>query len=139
MRLPPALLALALLALALVTLPAGAEPHSTTLMLQGGISTADSQSGSTLTLTGITDQRCPPEVDCYWEGMIRLEVTVLPATGTAETIILCNLCDDGSRSADAAGISLHFDALEPSTADLDRLGRPPVLSDYTATITLTAP
>lgn len=134
MRLLPSLLALFL-----VAQPAMAEVSITTgrpVPLQGGTPVFDKDSGVRLALIDVTDQRCPAEVDCYWEGMIRLEISVQPASGTAETVILCNICDDGDRSAAAAGLRLYFDTLAPSTADLARMARTPILSDYTATIGL---
>jgi hypothetical protein len=131
MRLP-------LAALALIGLATAAQPLTTQLfpelVLLGGKATAIPDTGVTLTLTGITDQRCPAEVDCFWEGMIRAEITVTSTLQPAQEIILCNLCDDGSELVTVAGLSIGLVGLAPSTEELARLGRAPVLADYELTV-----
>ena len=54
----------------------------------------------------------------------------------AETqqIVLCNLCEDGTRSATAAGLTLTLVSFAPSTEELALLGRDPVLADYALTV-----
>ena len=105
-----------------------------TLSLTGGAGVTVPKTGHRLLLTGLVDQRCPAQVDCYWEGMIRAEITVMPANGAAQQIILCNLCDDGTRDATVAGLTISLVGLAPSTEDLARLGRAPLLTDYTLTV-----
>lgn len=124
---------LALLALTTAALACSAEPLAQ-LTLKGGEGVTVPDTALTLLLTGITDQRCPPEVDCFWEGMMRAEITVMtPSTDLAQ-IILCNLCDDGSRSATVAGLTIGLVSLAPSTEDLAKLGRAPQLTDYELTV-----
>jgi hypothetical protein len=108
-----------------------------TLRLTGGTPTAVAGTDITLTLTEVQDQRCPADVDCYWEGMIRLTLSVASASGPAETIVLCNLCDGATGTATVAGLTLAFETLTPTTAELARKARLPVLADYTAILTVT--
>ena len=129
----------ALLAAALLTLIASVAMAETELaqpevILQGGLTTTVPDTGATLLLSDITDQRCPSNVECFWEGMIRAEVTVTPPTGAATEIVLCNLCDDGSRSATVAGLDLTLVALSPTKDDVGALGRDPLLADYALTV-----
>lgn len=125
--------ALALLAcIATPALPWSIEP-SPQIVLKGGEGQVVSDSGVTLLLTRI-DERCPAGVDCYWEGMIRAEITVMPPKGELTEIVLCNLCDDGERSATVAGLILTLMELAPSTAELAKLGRAPLLTDYALTL-----
>lgn len=131
MRLRPA--TLALLALTTAAQPCSAE-QLPQITLKGGEGQTIPDTGVTLLLTGITDQRCPAGVDCYWEGMIRAEITVLGPKPELMEIILCNLCDDGSRDAKVAGVSLTLIRLAPSTEDLAKLGREPRLTDYALTV-----
>jgi len=130
------------LALAALPLPLAAEvpaEEERILLLPGDRDVTDTASGATFRLTGVTDQRCPPDVLCYWEGTIRLEIKVQAAPGESRTVILCNICDDGSRTADLPGMTLRLEGLEPSTAELAARARLPVLQDYTASIALPAP
>jgi hypothetical protein len=140
MRLPRSALhssALSLVALAVIGLATTAQSLTTQLYpevtLRGGQEQAVPDTGITLLLTGITDQRCPPKVDCFWEGMIRAEISVADGAETQQ-IVLCNLCDDGTRSATAAGLTLTLVSLAPSTDELAKLGRAPVLADYALTV-----
>jgi hypothetical protein len=129
------LLLAALVALtASAALPYSSEPLPQ-ITLPGGEGAVIPDTGTTLLLTEIIDQRCPPDVDCYWEGMIHARITVTPPKGALQEIILCNLCDDGERSATAAGLTLTLMSLAPSTEELARLGREPLLTDYTLTVT----
>lgn len=118
---------------ALLCLLAAPVPADT-LRLRGGTPTPVSGTALSLTLTDVQDQRCPPEVDCYWEGMIRLTLTVAPTGGTVETVVLCNLCDGATREATVAGHILSLTGLDPTTADLAALGRAITLADYTAIV-----
>ena len=120
MRLP-------LAALALIGLTTAAQPLTPKLYpevtLKGGEGQMIPDTGVTLLLTGITDQRCPPEVDCVWEGMIRAEITVLTSNQELTGIILCNQCDDGEGLVTVAGLTIGLVGLAPSTEELAKLGR----------------
>jgi hypothetical protein len=129
---------LALATLALIGLASAAQPLTPRLYpeitLKGGAGQAIPDTGVTLLLTGITDQRCPPDVDCFWEGMIRAEITVLTRTQEPTRIILCNQCDDGEGLVTVAGLTIGLVGLAPSTEALAKLGRAPVLTDYELTV-----
>ena len=112
--------------------------HAEDLSLAGGQPTPIPGTDLTITFTGITDQRCPADADCYWEGMMRLKLDVVQ-DAKATPIILCNLCDGATRDADVAGHRISLVSLAPSTEDLALRGRDPQLSDYTATLTITPP
>jgi hypothetical protein len=128
---------LALATLALIGLASAAQPLTPTLSneitLKGGEAQAVSDTGVTLLLTGITDQRCPPDVDCFWEGLIRAEITVTDGAAT-QPIALCNQCENATRSASVAGLTLTLVSLAPSTEQLADLGRDPTLADYALTV-----
>ena len=91
--------------------------------------------GVTLLLTKVDDARCPPDVECYWEGMIRAEITVLTTKPELMQIVLCNLCDDGQGLVTVAGLTIGLVGLAPSTEELAKLGRAPLLTDYALTVT----
>jgi hypothetical protein len=130
MRLP-------LAAVALIGFATAAQPLTTKLYpeltLRGGEEQVVPDTGVTLLLTGVIDQRCPPDVDCFWEGMIRAEITVTQKQEVIE-IVLCNLCDDGESLATVAGLTIGLVGLAPSTEELAKLGREPVLTDYELTV-----
>jgi hypothetical protein len=84
---------------------------------------------ATIALTAVVDQRCPSDVDCYWEGLIRVEVTVTDGA-TSQVIVLCNMCDEATREAVVAGLRVTLMRLEPGRDVLDRLSRLTVLADY---------
>lgn len=128
------LLTLACLALApgpALALSVEALPH---LTLRGGEGTAIPDTGITLLLTKVEDSRCPGDVDCVWEGLIRAEITVLSPTPDLIMIVLCNACDDASSLATVAGMTIGFVSLSPSMAELAKLGRPPLVTDYEVTV-----
>ena len=129
---------LALAILALIGLASAAQPLTPKLhpeiTLKGGEGQVVPDTGVILLLTGITDQRCPPEVDCFWEGMIRAEITVMAETQELTQIILCNQCDDGQGLVTVAGLTIGLVGLAPSTAELAKHGRPPLLTDYELTV-----
>lgn len=131
MRLP-------LAALALIGLATAAQPLTTKLYpeltLKGGEGQMIPDTGVTLLLTRVDDQRCPPEVDCYWEGMIRAEITVMTPKQELTQIVLCNQCADGEGLVTVAGLTIGLVALAPSTEELAQLGRPPLLTDYALTV-----
>ena len=73
------------------------------IALPGGASVAIPDTALTLVLTNVTDQRCPAGVDCFWEGMMRVEITVTTGIRAATTFTLCNLCDGATRSTSISG------------------------------------
>ena len=103
------------------------------LTLAGGEPTAVPDTDITLILTEVEDQRCPAGVDCVWAGMIRVHLTVSTPTAKQE-ITLCNQCDDASGLATVAGQTFGLVGLAPSTKELAKLGRAPVLADYVVTV-----
>lgn len=126
--------ALALLACtATAALPYSEEPLPR-IVLKGGEGQVVPDSGVVLLLTKVDDQRCPAGVDCYWEGMIRAEITVMPPKGELTQIVLCNLCEDGERSATVAGLTLTLIGLSPSMEELAKYARPPLVTDYELTV-----
>lgn len=131
MRLP-------LATLALIGLASAAQPLTTKLypelVLKGGEGQMVPDTGVTLLLTGITDQRCPAGVDCVWEGMIRAEITVMTAKPELTQIVLCNQCEDGTSLVTVAGLTIGLVGLAPSTEELAKLGRAPVPTDYELTV-----
>jgi hypothetical protein len=131
MRLPLATFALIFLATAAQPLTPRLLPEIT---LQGGEGQMVPDTGITLLLTKVDDSRCPPNVDCYWEGMIRAEITVMTATSEVQQIVLCNLCDDGAGLVTVAGLTFGLVGLAPSTEELAKLGRSPLLTDYALTL-----
>ncbi|MCF3581109.1 hypothetical protein L2E76_11330 [Planktothrix agardhii 1811] len=128
---------LALATLVLIGLTSAAHPLTPELFpeitLQGGLEQVLPDTGITLMLTRVEDSRCPAGLDCVWEGMIRVRLTV--STPTAKlAIVLCNQCDDASGLATAAGQTFGLIGLAPSTEELAKLGRAPDLSDYAVTV-----
>ena len=91
-----------------------------------------------LTLTRLDDQRCPSQVDCYWEGMIRAVIAVTVDGQGKTEMILCNLCGDGGRTGAVAGYVLRLERLEPEVTVIEALGRVAVLTDYTVLVTVSA-
>jgi hypothetical protein len=131
-----------LAALAVIGLTAAAHPLTPQLfpeiVLQGGEAMLVPDTDVTLLVTKVEDGRCPAGADCYWEGTIRVELTV--STGTARhEIVLCNLCDDARDLADAAGLTFGLIGLAPSTEELAKLGRAPELGDYLVTVNYNSP
>jgi hypothetical protein len=127
---------LCLLAALLIPAAPAMAQQGRPLDLPGDIAVVVPDTALTLVLTNVTDQRCPAGVDCFWEGMMRVEIAVTTGTRAKTMIVLCNLCDDATRDATIAGHQISLVGLSPSTADLARLNRDPVLADYTAAITV---
>jgi hypothetical protein len=127
---PRALLTLALICAAT---PALADQ---TITLQGGLPTPVPGTNLTLQLTDITDQRCPADVACVWEGMVLAEITVLSGMPTRTTVMLCNACDGNHTTVMVADKTLTYSRLSPGRDVLDPMARPPVLADYTLQITV---
>jgi hypothetical protein len=92
----------------------------------------------TLTLTDVTDQRCPANVACMWEGMIRVELSVTSGTDAPKTIVLCNMCDGATRDAGVPGHTVSLVRLDPPVEFFVPLNRNPMLRDYTVTVDVTA-
>ncbi|MFN4193566.1 MAG: hypothetical protein ACK4FR_11535 [Tabrizicola sp.] len=130
MRLALASLAFAGLATASCALTPEIFPQ---LTLPGGEPTRVPGTDITLTLTEVEDQRCPAGVDCFWEGIIRVRLSVMQ-DGAIQEITLCNRCADNADLATAAGQTFGLIGLAPSTDQLAKLGRAPELTDYTATV-----
>lgn len=128
---------LALATLALIGLASAAYPLTPEVFpqmtLTGGEAAQVPDTDVTLLFTKVEDQRCPAGVDCVWEGMIRVGLTVSTPTSKQE-IILCNQCDDARDLATAGGLTIGLVGLQPSTDELATLGREPVLADYLLTV-----
>ena len=135
MRLP--LAALALIGLATTAWPLTPQLFPE-IILRGGEGQVIPDTGVTLLLTRIDDQRCPADVECYWEGMIRAEITVMTPKAELQQIVLCNQCEDGERLATVAGLIIGLVGLAPSTAELAKVARPPLLTDYELTVNYAA-
>ena len=103
------------------------------LIVPGGAPVAVPDTDITLTLTEVEDQRCPAGVDCVWAGMIRVELTVSTPHSKQE-IVLCNQCEGATDLATAAGVRFGLVGIEPTTEELAKLGRAPVLGDYVVTV-----
>lgn len=131
MRLALATFALISLATASCALTPQVMPE---LTLTGGQAVAVPEADVTLVVTEVEDQRCPAGVDCVWEGMVRVRLSVTTPAST-QTIVLCNRCDDGANLTTAAGWTFRLVGLQPSTEDLARQSRAPVLADYVVTVT----
>jgi hypothetical protein len=122
-----------LAALLLMITPALAQTPP--LALVGTTPTSVPGTDVTLQLTNITDQRCPANVTCVWQGMIRLELAVTAGSNAPEPVILCNACEGASPDAVVkGGYILHLREVFPSTTDLALLGRPTEIADYTITL-----
>ena len=91
-----------------------------------------------LTLMDVTDQRCPANVACIWEGLIRVELSVTNGTDAPKTIVLCNLCDGATRDAGMPGHTVSLLRLDPPVEFFLPLNRNPMLHDYTVTLAITA-
>jgi hypothetical protein len=130
---------LVLATLALVGLASAVQPETPPdlpeLTLKGGEAQMVPGTGITLLLTKVDDSRCPGDVDCVWEGMIRAEITVMAPTPDLAAITLCNACDDASGLATVAGMTFGLVRLSPPMVDLAKLGRPPRVTDYELTVT----
>lgn len=128
---------LALATIALIGVATAAFPLTPKIYpqmeLPGGEPVALPETDITLTLTEVEDQRCPAGVDCVWAGMIRVHLTVSTPT-SMQQIVLCNRCEDASDLATAAGQTFGLIGLQPSTEELAKLGRDPVLADYVLTV-----
>ena len=129
--------ALTALLLTLTLTPAMADT-ATELVIVAGTEVPLPHSDTMIRLTGVQDVRCPSDVDCYWEGLIKIELTLTDAKGAMHDIVLCNLCDDATREAVALGYRFTFVRLEPGRDVLDHLDRPVFMSDYRLFLTVAA-
>lgn len=108
------------------------------MALPGGAVLAIDPTGIAVQLVEVTDARCPSDVACVWEGTIRLVLRVDPGGPAAQTIVLCNACDDGGPSATAVGHQFDFVRLEPAVRVIETLGRDATVADYTGFVRMTA-
>jgi hypothetical protein len=111
--------------------------HATELEVAANTPTPVPGTDIILTLTDVTDQRCPSTADCFWEGMIRVEIAVTKGTDAPQTLVLCNRCDDAVRDAVVYDTKVELRRLAPGRDVLDPMGRNPMLSDYTVTVDVT--
>jgi hypothetical protein len=111
--------------------------HATEIEVAANTPTPVPATDIILTLTDVTDQRCPSTADCFWEGMIRVEIAVAKGTDAPQTIMLCNRCDDAVRDTVVYGTKVALRRLAPGREVLDPLNRNPMLSDYTVTVDVT--
>lgn len=109
-------------------LPVAADPVP--VALPGGAVVAVEGTSLHLRLTGVTDQRCPADVACVWEGMVQLTLTINPGGPDAQDVVVCNACEDGTATATDAGYVIIYRRLEPARSVIENLGRVPVLADY---------
>lgn len=129
--------AVSLLVWALI-LAAPARADEPAISLPGGTVAALIGSDLRLELVEVTDARCPSDVACVWEGTIRLVIRVDPGGPADQTLVLCNVCDDGGGMATAAGYRFDFVGLEPGIEVIEDLGRPATTMDYTGVVQITA-
>jgi hypothetical protein len=111
--------------------------HATEIDIAANTPTPIPGTDTVMTLTGVTDQRCPSMADCFWEGMIRVEIAVTKGTDAPRTIVLCNRCDDAVRDTVLYGQTIALRRMAPGREVLDPLNRNAVLSDYTVTVDVT--
>jgi hypothetical protein len=125
------LMRIALLWVAFVCAGAATVQAEDTLRLPGGTPVVLPGTDAELTLTKVADSRCPSDVECVWEGMVRADVRVAQGAGAPVTMFLCNACSDADRSITVAGRELALVRLEPTMALLAKLSRNVTLTDYT--------
>lgn len=129
-------LAVSLLAWVLI-LAAPARAADSAISLPGGTVAALIGSDLRLELIDVTDARCPSDVACVWEGTIRLVIRINPGGPADQTLVLCNICDDGGQMATAAGYQFDFVGLEPAVAQIEALGRAATVADYIGVVQIT--
>jgi hypothetical protein len=113
------------------------------VILREGVPAVIPDTDIKLILASVTDQRCPSPADhrssmqiaCFWEGMVRAEIVVMTQKAALERVVLCNLCDDGEKTALIEGLDFTLVGLAPSTEELAKLDREPHLADYELTLT----
>jgi hypothetical protein len=120
-------------ALALMLSLTMAMAEEVELRVKGGDVVVLPGTAARIALTDVVDQRCPSDVDCYWEGLIRVELTVTEGAAS-EVIVLCNMCDEATREGHVAGRIVTLMRLEPGRDVLDPLSRLVVLEDYTVVL-----
>jgi hypothetical protein len=114
-----------------IILAAASALADQTIDLPGGVPTPIPGTALTVVLSDVTDQRCPADVDCVWEGMIRAEITVLTGAGATRTFTLCNACDTAGVPQVIAGKTFALGELRPNREFFRPLSRNAILSDYT--------
>lgn len=101
------------------------------MSLAGGQAVYLPQSETMVRFAAVQDMRCPSAANCIWEGLIRVELELAVPGDPPETLVLCNMCEDATRSAAYGGYTLTLHGLEPGRAVLDPLSRLITLQDYT--------
>jgi hypothetical protein len=104
--------------------------------LQGGVPTPIPGTDLTVMFSAITDNRCPSNTTCAWEGMIKAEITVLTGTRTPTTLILCNACDEAGIPQTVAGKTFTLGKLSPTPEFLSLVSRTIDLELYTLQVTV---
>jgi hypothetical protein len=121
-----------------VSLPGLAR--AATVRLAGGQTITLKNPDLSLTFSEVTrDQRCPPTLNCFWEGPYAVRLTVKVQGKAPIDVTLCNVCDEAKKDARVAGRTVALQALEPATDVLAALGRPARVTDYTVVLRLSGP
>ncbi|NJM82828.1 MAG: hypothetical protein HC844_10275 [Tabrizicola sp.] len=132
MRLP--LATLALVSFASYT-PAQTSTDLPTITLKGGEAWTIPDTDVTLMMTKVDDHRCWFHiVKCTWDPGVRIEISIVRPSSQPDQIVLCNQCEDATTAAIAAGFSIGYVGISPSTEALDKLDRPAELADYELTV-----
>ena len=83
---------------------AAALPDQTiALQLQQRVWVSGAGAGVEVTLTRLTDSRCPTEAVCVWQGQANVEVSLRDATNRAQSVALCL----GACRNDSAAVVLN--------------------------------
>ena len=120
----------------LCLLPFAAQASEEPLQITANAPMAVAGTGLTLRLIALTDQRCPADAECYWEGMVRAEILVTNGDRIPVIITLCNLCDGARGDAIVDGHTITLGKLSPSMEELANLGRLAQLADYRLAISV---
>jgi hypothetical protein len=108
----------------------------TTLQIKGGETRLIPGTDLAVRVIHILDQRCPADLECYWEGMIEVHLALIEPDLEPMEVILCNACEDGPNTTSQGGVTLMLKALSPARTVLDKLGREPVLGDYSVDLSV---
>lgn len=83
------------------------------MTLRIGETAAPAGAPAGVTVDGVTDDsRCPSDATCVWAGDVSVAVTIHPRRGDDMRVVL-RLASTDARSADAAGLHLRLDSVEP--------------------------
>lgn len=124
--------------LAVLILATAAMANSREIAVPGGGAVFLPGSKTMVRLAAVQDVRCPSTLDCIWEGTIRVELELAVPGDLPGVIVLCNVCEDGGRTAQHGRYRLTLLRLEPGREVLDPMGRGPVLQDYTVVLAVEA-